>query len=83
MFEKLLQFENHNGNAGVIWSMEGGLYLAFEMSPSGSIVRRAKPTFRSLELARDWLQNAGVKSISLRQSSAYFEMIGQESETQH
>lgn len=80
MFEKLLRFKNHSENAGVILSLEGDHYLAYEMTPSGEVVKSADHAFKSLSLAQDWLHGEGVKNISLRQSSAYFEMIGQEAE---
>ena len=83
MLDKLLYFKNHTENAGVIWSLEGDHYLAFELSPEGDIVNQAEGAFKSLSLARHWLQEAGVKSISLRQSSAYLEMIGQAPESRH
>lgn len=83
MFEKLLHFENHTSNAGLIWSIEGDLYLAYEMTPEGEVVEKAEHVFKNLTLAREWLLDKGVKSISLRQSTAYFEMIGQAAEQTH
>ncbi len=78
MFEKLMSFGSKSENTGVIWSLEGDHYLAFEMSPEGEIVERADHAFKSLALAKEWLESHGVETISLRQSNAYFEMVGQD-----
>lgn len=78
MFEKLMSFGGKTDNTGVIWSLEGDHYIAFQMSPQGDIVDQAEHAFKSLALAREWLQKQGVQTISLRQSNAYFEMVGQD-----
>ncbi|MDX1452845.1 MAG: DUF6482 family protein [Oleiphilaceae bacterium] len=78
MFEKLMSFGSKSENTGVIWSLEGDHYLAFQLSPQGDVVQQADHAFKCLSLAREWLENQGVETISLRQSNAYFEMVGQD-----
>ena len=80
MFERLMS-KTQNNNAGVIWSIEGDQYLAYAMSPKGEIATKSKSSFKNLSLAQEWLRHEGVRSISLKQSSAYLEMIGQDQET--
>lgn len=76
MFEQLLTFSSSFKNMGIICSVQGGHYLAVHMNPSGEVIQHAGQPFRSLVQARTWLQKQGIQCISLRQSPAYFEMIG-------
>ena len=65
-------------NKGFIWSLEGDHYLAFQKNEVGDIVKQADHAFRSLVEAKDWLHADGVSDIKMEQSSAYFEMVGQD-----
>lgn len=76
MFEQLLHFSRWSDNMGVIYSVQGGHYLAMETNHKGELLRQAEQPFQSLSQAKTWLQKHGVESISLRQTPAYFEMIG-------
>lgn len=76
MFEKLISLKNPLSKCGVIESVSSNQYLAHELDKEGNIVKRAPHDFKSLAQAKRWLRKHGVHTISLRQSPAYFEMIG-------
>jgi hypothetical protein len=79
MFEKLLvQTGIKPANKGFIWSLEGDHYLAFQKDADGNLVKQAEHAFRSLVEAKAWLHSDGVKDITMEQSNAYFEMVGQD-----
>ena len=76
MFEQLISFKNPVNKRGVVKSVKASLYLAHQEDDEGNIVKQAPHGFKSLALAKQWLKKQGIHTISLRQSSAYFEMIG-------
>ena len=76
MFEQLLHFSSGSENMGIICSVQSGQYLALQTDKQGQLVRKADHAFASLSQAKNWLKKQGIKSISLRQTPAYFEMIG-------
>lgn len=61
---------------GKIWSLEGNIYLAYEVNIAGDIIQRSETAFKCVNDARDWLQDHGVGRVYVEQSSAYSEMIG-------
>lgn len=76
MFEQLISLKNPNGKCGVVESVKGDHYLAHQLDRKGNIVMQAPNSFKSLDQAKHWLKKQGIHTISLRQSPAYFEMIG-------
>lgn len=76
MFEKLISLNSPIAHQGIIWSLEGGHYLAIEVDRNGNPVKQAQEVFKSSTLAKAWLNKHGVHTIFMRQSPAYFEMIG-------
>lgn len=76
MFEQLISFKNSSNKLGVVESIKASLYLAYQVDNDGNIIKRAPHGFKSLALAKQWLRKQGIHTISLRQSPAYFEMIG-------
>lgn len=81
MFEQLLSFDGYKHTRGIIWSLTGSHYLAYELSPQGKVVKQSRQGFSNLASARSWLRKQGVTTISLRQSGAYLEMIGHSTQT--
>ncbi len=61
---------------GKIWSLEGNLYVAFQLDAAGQVVKRAEHPFRCVTEAKSWLEDEGVAKVTVEQSQAYFEMIG-------
>lgn len=76
MFEQLLNFSKPANDMGIIWSIQGGHYLALQLNPEGDIIKQADHPFSSFYQAQEWLKHNGINTISLRQTPAYFEMIG-------
>ncbi len=76
MFEQLLYFSAPGKDVGIICAIQGGHYLAYQSALTGEVIKRAPDTFTSLSQAKSWLKRLGIKTISLRQTPAYFEMIG-------
>ena len=76
MYEQLLDFSPSSNAMGIIWSIQGGHYVALQMSPQGEVLLHAEKPFRSYTDAQSWLKQHGINTISLRQTPAYFEMIG-------
>ncbi len=76
MFEKLISLKSPLSQCGVVESVGSDQYLAYELDKDGNIVKRAPHSFKSLAQAKSWLRKQGVHTISLRQTPAYFEMIG-------
>jgi hypothetical protein len=78
MFDRILNHTNKPVKQGFIWSLEGDHYLAFELDADGNTQHQADHAFKSFIQAKEWLQDRGVTNIQMEQSSAYFEMIGQD-----
>jgi hypothetical protein len=76
MFEQLISLKKPLTKCGVVESVTGGHYLAHQLDPIGNAAKQAPHTFKSFSQAKLWLQAQGIHTISLRQSPAYFEMIG-------
>ena len=76
MFEQLISLKNPITQRGVIESVKGNHYLAHQLDHEGNILKKAPDSFKSLDQATQWLKKQGIHTISLRQSPAYFEMIG-------
>ena len=78
MFEQLISLKGPFGKSGVVESVKSNHYLAHELDIQGNIIKQAPKPFKSLTQAKFWLKKQGIHTISLRQSPAYFEMIGLE-----
>ena len=78
MFEQLISLKKPLGKNGIVESVKGEHYLAHQLDQQGNIVKQAPNSFKSLDQAKQWLKKQGIHTISLRQSAAYFEMIGLE-----
>ena len=76
MFEQLISFKKPLNKCGVVESVKCEHYLAHQLDNTGNIIRQAPRSFKSLTQAKQWLKKQGIHTISLRQSPAYFEMIG-------
>jgi hypothetical protein len=76
MFEQLINFSKLSDSLGIVWSVQGGRYLALQLSPEGEVIKQADQPFCSIVHAQQWLKKQGSSTISLRQTPAYFEMIG-------
>lgn len=76
MFEQLISLKKPLNKCGVVESVKGDCYLAHELDKAGNIINQAPHSFKSLTQAKLWLKTQGIHTISLRQSPAYFEMIG-------
>jgi hypothetical protein len=76
MFEQLINFSRFSDSLGIVWSVQGGRYLALQLSSEGEVIKQAEQPFCSFVQAQQWLKKQGISTISLRQTPAYFEMIG-------
>tara|TARA_R110002167_G_scaffold320377_1_gene526225 strand:- start:2488 stop:2727 length:240 start_codon:yes stop_codon:yes gene_type:complete len=76
MFEQLISLKGPFIKSGVVESVKSNHYLAHELDKQGNIIKQAPRPFKSLAQAKTWLKKRGIHTISLRQSPAYFEMIG-------
>ncbi|MFT6029599.1 MAG: hypothetical protein ACI8O8_001335 [Oleiphilaceae bacterium] len=76
MFEQLISLKKPITQRGVVESVKGNHYLAHQLDNEGNILKQAPYSFKSLDQATQWLKRQGIYTISLRQSPAYFEMIG-------
>ena len=76
MFEQLISLKGPFGKSGIVESIKSNHYLAHELDSQGNIINKAPKPFKSLIQAKRWLKKQGIHTISLRQSPAYFEMIG-------
>lgn len=76
MFNQLISLIRPTNNKGIIWSVQGGHYIAQHIDPKNNIIKQAPENFKSLSLAKYWLNKQGVHRVFLRQSPVYFEMIG-------
>jgi len=78
MFEQLISLKGSINKSGVVESVKSNHYLALQLDKQGNIIKQAPNSFKSLDQAKLWLKKQGIHTISLRQSPAYFEMIGLE-----
>ena len=78
MFEQLISLRGPFGKCGVVESVKSNHYLGDELDKQGNVIKQAPKPFKSLTQAKAWLKKQGIHTISIRQSSAYFEMIGLE-----
>lgn len=76
MFEQLISLKNPFNQCGMVECVKGDHYLALQLDNTGNIIQQAPNSFKSLDHAKQWLKKQGIHTISLRQSPAYFEMIG-------
>jgi hypothetical protein len=76
MFEQLISLKKPLNKSGVVESVRGDHYLAYQIDNTGKVINQASHSFKCLAQAKQWLRKQGIHTISLRQSSAYFEMIG-------
>ncbi len=76
MFDQLISLKKPLNKFGIIESVRGDHYLARQVDTTGKVVKRASQTFRCFDQAKRWLRKQGVNTISLRQTHAYYEMIG-------
>lgn len=76
MINKLISLFRPTNKKGVVWSVQGGHYIAQHIDTANNVTKQAPENFKSFSLAKYWLSKQGVKSVSLRQTPVYFEMIG-------
>jgi hypothetical protein len=78
MFEQLISLKKPLDKRGIVESVNGHHYLAQQVDFAGNIIGQATHNFKSFSQAKQWLKKQGIHTISLRQSAAYFEIIGLE-----
>lgn len=76
MINKLISLVHPTKNEAIVWSVQGGHYVAQYIDAENNITRQAPEHFKSLSLATHWLKKQGVSRVHLHQAPAYFEMIG-------
>ncbi len=70
-----------NDHIGLVYSVEGSIYLPVIVSSIDQTRIRSPHRHHSLYSAKNWLKEQGITNISLHQSNAYFEMIGLDEQT--
>ena len=76
MFKPLISLITPNKHKGIVWSVQGGHYIAQHIDKVTETTKQAPQNFKSFSLAKSWLNQQGVYNVSLRQTPVYFEMIG-------
>ena len=76
MLEQLISLKSPINKSGIVESVRGDHYLAYQIDNTGKVIDQVSHNFKCFAQAKQWLRKQGIHTISLRQSPAYFEIIG-------